>query len=93
MKKYIWFLAVICFSSIVGVATLTGCKKQALDYTTTSDVNIVDYLRRYPELYSEYVKVLDRTNISPFLNAYGAYTCFAPTNSAFKLYLESIPMS
>jgi uncharacterized surface protein with fasciclin (FAS1) repeats len=90
MKKYIWFLAVICFSSIVGVATLTGCKKQALDYTTTSDVNIVDYLRRYPELYSEYVKVLDRTNISPFLNAYGAYTCFAPTNSAFKLYLESI---
>lgn len=90
MKKYIWFIAVICFGAIVSVATLTGCKKQALEYTTTSDVNIVDYLRRYPDMYSEYVKVLDRTNISPFLNAYGAYTCFAPTNDAFKLYLKSV---
>jgi len=76
--------------AVVSISTLTGCKKQALEYTTTSDVNIVDYLRRYPDLYSEYVKVLDRTNISPFLNAYGAYTCFAPTNDAFKLYLKSV---
>lgn len=90
MRKYIWFIAVICFGTIVSISTLTGCKKQALEYTTTSDVNIVDYLRRYPEMYSEYVKVLDRTNISPFLNAYGAYTCFAPTNDAFKLYLQSV---
>lgn len=90
MRKYMLFIAVICFGAVVSVATLTGCKKQALEYTTTSDVNIVDYLRRYPELYSEYVKVLDRTNISPFLNAYGAYTCFAPTNDAFKLYLQSV---
>jgi len=90
MKKYIWFIAVICLCAVVSISTLTGCKKQALEYTTTSDVNIVDYLRRYPDLYSEYVKVLDRTNISPFLNAYGAYTCFAPTNDAFKLYLKSV---
>lgn len=90
MKKYFWVIAVICFCGIISVATLTGCKKQVLDYTTTSDVNIVDYLRRYPDQFSEYVKVLDRTNISPFLNAYGAYTCFAPTNDAFKLYLKKI---
>lgn len=90
MRKHILFIVVICISTTVSIFTLTGCRKQALEYTTTSDVNIVDYLRRYPELYSEYVKVLDRTNISPFLNAYGAYTCFAPTNDAFKLYLQSL---
>ena len=70
--------------------TLTGCEKQHIDYLTTSDVNIVDYLRRYPDKYSELVKVLDRTNISPYLNAYGTYTCFAPTNDAFKTYLSQI---
>ncbi len=90
MKKYISFIAVVCLCCIITTATFTGCKKQALEYTTTSDVNIVDYLRRYPEQFSEYVKILDRTNISPFLNAYGTYTCFAPTNDAFKLYLKQI---
>lgn len=90
MKKYIWFIAVVCLCGTIVTATLSGCKKQALDYSTTSDVNIVDYLRKYPEQFSEYVKILDRTNISPFLNAYGAYTCFAPTNDAFKLYLKQI---
>ncbi|MBA4196214.1 MAG: hypothetical protein C0459_01540 [Chitinophaga sp.] len=84
------------FSKIIGLVTISGmlmlgvtsCKKQQYQILTTSDVNIVDYLRRYPDQFSEYVKVLDRTNISPFLNAYGAYTCFAPTNDAFKQYLK-----
>ncbi len=75
--------AVVCFTS-------SSCRKQALEYTTTSDVNIVDYLRKYPDQFSEFVKILDRTNISPFLNAYGAYTCFAPTNDAIKIYLQEV---
>jgi len=53
-------------------------------------VNIVDYLRKSPDQYSELVKALDKTNISPFLNAYGTYTLFAPTNDAFKIYLKEI---
>ncbi len=69
---------------------LTGCKKQSITLTTTSDVNIVDYLRKYPDQFSEYVKILDRTNISPFLNAYGTYTVFAPTNDAIRSYLTEI---
>ncbi len=71
----------------------TGCQKQHIKLTTTDDVNIVDYMRRYPDKFSEFLKVLDRTNISPFLNAYGTYTCFAPTNDAFKLYLQQIGKS
>jgi uncharacterized surface protein with fasciclin (FAS1) repeats len=75
---------------LIIIAVVTGCKKEHYTLTTTEDVNIVDYLRKYPEQYSEYVKVLDRTNISPFLNAYGTYTTFAPTNDAFKAYLTEI---
>ena len=93
MKKNIFIVIVLCFCSAVTISMFTGCKKTPLAYTTTSDVNIVDYLRLYPQKYSEFVKILDRTNISPFLNAYGAYTVFAPTNSAIKLYLQKIGKS
>ncbi len=72
------------------VLGLFACKKQQFDLLTTSDVNIVDYLRKSPEQYSELIKALDKTNISPFLNAYGTYTLFAPTNEAFKIYLKEI---
>ncbi len=72
------------------VMGLFACKKQQFDLLTTTDVNIVDYLRKSPEQYSELVKALDKTNISPFLNAYGTYTLFAPTNDAFKIYLKEI---
>lgn len=76
----------ICFLLL----SVSSCKKEQYTMLTTTDVNIVDYLRRYPDQFSELVKVLDRTNISPFLNAYGTYTCFAPTNDAFKTYLAQV---
>ncbi|MEQ1623886.1 MAG: fasciclin domain-containing protein [Sediminibacterium sp.] len=72
------------------VLGLFACKKQQFDLLTTTDVNIVDYLRKSPDQYSELVKALEKTNISPFLNAYGTYTLFAPTNDAFKIYLKEI---
>lgn len=90
MKKYSWIASIILFCNIFIVLNLISCTKPALEYKTTSDVNIVDYLRGYPNKFSEFVKILDRTNVTPFLNAYGAYTCFAPTNEAFKLYLKKI---
>jgi len=88
MKKSI-LLTVICVCAAMLVISLS-CKKTPIQYTTTSDVNIVDYLRRYPDQFSEFVKMLDRANISPFLNAYGAYTCFAPNNAGIAAYLKKI---
>lgn len=80
-------------SAALLVMGLFACKKQQYDLLTTTDVNIVDYLRKSPDQYSELVKALDKTNISPFLNAYGTYTLFAPTNEAFKIYLKEIGKS
>ena len=39
-------------------------------------------------LYSEFALVLDTTNVMGYLNTYGEYTCFAPTNKAMKLFYE-----
>ena len=84
--KWKGHLLLCCFALLGGLA----CRKPAIKYTTTNVVNIVDYMRQYPSQFSDFLAILDRTNISPFLNAYGAYTCFAPTNAAFALYLKQI---
>ncbi|MDE3237082.1 MAG: fasciclin domain-containing protein, partial [Bacteroidota bacterium] len=89
MKKIFKLLLPLIIGSLVTMLG-TSCKKQHYTIETTTDVNIVDYLRKYPDQFSELVKVLDKTNISPYLNAYGAYTIFAPTNDAIKLYLQKI---
>ncbi|MCX6239743.1 MAG: fasciclin domain-containing protein [Bacteroidia bacterium] len=74
----------ISFVLLIGI---WECKQEALVYTTTSDTNITAYLDKYPESFSEFRKILDLTGTASYLNAYGAYTLFAPTNDAIKAYL------
>ena len=70
--------------------TIPGCKKVDYNMTTTSDVNIVGYLEKYPDSFSLFRQILERTETAAFLNAYGAYTCFAPTNSGVQKWLSKI---
>ena len=67
-----------------------SCKKTEIQQTTTSDVNIVGYLDKHPDSFSLFRQILERTETSAFLNAYGAYTCFAPTNSGVRTYLQKL---
>ena len=89
MKKRITYIQRLAVYTCL-LLLLNGCKKAQFVSVTTTDVNIVDYLRRYPDQFSEYVKILERTKIAPFLNAYGNYTAFVPDNNAVKLYLQQI---
>src|SRR5689334_9615682 len=67
---------------------IDGCKKVQLATSTTQDVNIYGYLQKYPDRYAEFTKIVDKSGYSGFLNAYGSYTLFAPTNEAVKAYLQ-----
>src|SRR5688500_2289583 len=89
MKKIFYLPIFIVAISIVAVYTM-GCKKNELRVNTTEDVNIVGYLDKHPDSFSLFRQILERTETSAFLNAYGAYTCFAPTNSGVKNYLAKI---
>jgi uncharacterized surface protein with fasciclin (FAS1) repeats len=87
MNKRIAFIMI----TLVSVITLTynvGCKKVEYITTTTTDVNIYSYLQRSPDKFSEFVKILEKAGYADFLNAYGAYTLFAPTNDGVKAYLQ-----
>lgn len=89
MKKKIALPAFLLLLFMTGVY-IAGCKKQLLRTSTTEDVNIVGYLLKYPDSFSLFKQILDRTDNTPFLNAYGAYTCFAPTNSGVTKWLTAI---
>lgn len=92
MKKGFFSLFLLTFTAFVVLGVLS-CKKTEIVETTTSDVNIVGYLDKQPDSFSLFRQILDRTETSSFLNAYGAYTCFAPTNSGVRKYLTLIGAS
>jgi uncharacterized surface protein with fasciclin (FAS1) repeats len=80
----------LTFASLLALTYYSSCKKAALVTTTTEDVNIYGYLAKDPGQFSEFVKILDLTGYEGFLNAYGSYTLFAPTNTAISTYLKEI---
>jgi uncharacterized surface protein with fasciclin (FAS1) repeats len=81
----------IYFAAVIGVASFMagGCKKNELKLNTTDDVNIVGYLEKHADSFSLWKQILDRTETSNFLNAFGAYTAFAPTNSGVTSWLAA----
>jgi uncharacterized surface protein with fasciclin (FAS1) repeats len=76
--------------TILLLVGLSQCKKIKIASATTGDTNLVGYLHKYPDTYSEFIKVLERSGTDAYLNAYGAYTLFAPTNEAMQVYLQEI---
>ncbi|MBC7947709.1 MAG: fasciclin domain-containing protein [Chitinophagaceae bacterium] len=78
------------FLTLAVVLTFGSCKKVAIVTSTTDVVNIYDYLKQHPDQYSSLVKIVDKSGYAGFLNAYGSYTLFAPTNDAVQLYLTEI---
>jgi uncharacterized surface protein with fasciclin (FAS1) repeats len=85
-KFLLYTLIILLFSA----GLVSSCKKVEINPLTTSDVNIVGYLEKYPDSFSLFKQIIDRTGYSDFLNAYGAYTCFAPTNAGVKTWLAKI---
>jgi uncharacterized surface protein with fasciclin (FAS1) repeats len=92
MKKYLFIP--LFFVGCLTVVMFSHCKKTSLKETTTSDVNILDYLKQdTAQRFSELVTIIDRAGYSQSLNIYGTYTLFAPTNDAINAYLTKIGKS
>jgi uncharacterized surface protein with fasciclin (FAS1) repeats len=86
--KHSFIIAILACA--VTLCYLSSCKKLEYVTTTTEDVNIYGYLVKYPDKFSEFAKMVDKAGYSSFLNAYGNYTLFAPTNDAVKTYLQEV---
>ncbi|WP_076380210.1 fasciclin domain-containing protein [Filimonas lacunae] len=75
------------FMVVFFALAIAGCKKTDFTIATTSDANIADYLRNDPADFSDFYTIISRAGAAGYLNAYGAYTVFAPTNTAVKAWL------
>ena len=89
MKRNLFILTGL-FMFMAALIALESCRKTEIVESTTADVNIVGYLDKRLDSFSLFRQILDRTETSAFLNAYGAYTCFAPTNSGVRNYLAKL---
>ena len=86
--KISYHYKLIMLACVLALGCLSSCKKLEYVTATTTDVNIYDYLVKHPDQFSEFAKVVDKAGYSSFLNAYGAYTLFAPTNDGVKALLQ-----
>jgi len=93
MKRKI-SIVVVAASLLAVAAIVPGCISEDIkdSYYTFTGQLVAQYLESDPRIYSEFYKVLDKTGLVPMLNAYGQYTCFAPTNTAMKIYLAELEL-
>lgn len=78
---------------LTGVISFTACDSDDVgdNLYTFTDQMMGQYLADdlNDSVYSEFARLLDTTKVMGLLNAYGQYTCFAPTNQAMKAYYQA----
>ena len=79
------------WSPIIGVFLLLllffSCQKEAIVSIVSNKENITSYIDKNADKFSEFRKILEITGSAGFLQAYGNYTLFLPTNDGIKKYL------
>lgn len=86
----------LCIAGAILTVSCTEDIDTSARYVFT-ERTIASYLEDHPQ-FSEYVRLLkeqqvsdiSKTTVYQLMTAYGYYTCFAPTNAAIQLYLDSL---
>jgi hypothetical protein len=76
----------------VVVALQASCNSDDLNgdsYYTFKGEMVSDDLRNRPQ-FSMFKTIVERAGLMDQMSAYGTYSCFAPTNEAIQLYLDSL---
>ncbi len=90
MKRLLRLPSLLRFTLVFLIALLfQNCTQETIKERTDTTLNITEYLRANPE-YSMFLEILDITNYASFMNTYGTYTLFLPTNDAVKQYLKDV---
>jgi uncharacterized surface protein with fasciclin (FAS1) repeats len=92
MKKYLSTLVTIVLGLLIIFYT-GSCKKIKYVESTTTDLNIYGYIKANPQKYTSIGTIVDKSGYAGFLNAYGSYTMFVPTDSAVSIYLTEVNKS
>ncbi|WP_340114836.1 fasciclin domain-containing protein [Maribellus mangrovi] len=73
------------------ISVLPSCNSDDIgdNYYTFTGETVGQYITNRPENYSEFAKILEKTEVMGLLNSYGDYTCFLPDDIAMMRYYES----
>ncbi|MDD3196458.1 MAG: fasciclin domain-containing protein [Paludibacter sp.] len=89
MNKMINNIGKGLIASLLLSVSLTSCLDEPLTVTTFEQEMMGEYMEKRPEQFSEFIKLLDTTEVLGLLNAYGEYTLFAPDNNAMYEFYQS----
>lgn len=100
IKNVLKVILILAFPLIGIGGSFSSCTEKIDEsdlYTFTGEM-MVDYFENRPETFSSYLELLGKVHPSKrsastmkeLLAARGHYTCFAPTNKAIQLYLDSL---
>ncbi|MFD1257300.1 fasciclin domain-containing protein [Mucilaginibacter terrae] len=81
--------AILMAIGILSITCFNSCKREYINYSTTSDVNIYSYLEAQADQFSLFKKIIDKAGYASFLNTYGNYTLFASNNDGVNAYLKA----
>ncbi len=89
VRKIKWALPAVITLFMIGFTACMDSDDIGDNYYTFTGEVMGEYFAARPETYSEFSDLLERSEVLGLLNAYGKYTCFAPTNEAMYAYYES----
>ncbi|GGA87581.1 hypothetical protein GCM10008015_30290 [Flavobacterium palustre] len=75
--------------AVLTALVFQNCAQENIKQTTDETLNMTDYIRANPD-YSMFLEILNITKYASFMNTYGTYTMFLPTNEAVKQYLKDV---
>ncbi|MEO8253369.1 MAG: fasciclin domain-containing protein [Flavobacterium sp.] len=90
MKRVLRFPRLLRLTLVFLIALVfQNCSEEKIKESTDETLNITEYLRSNPD-YSMFLELLDLTNYASFMNTYGTYTLFVPSNTAVQEYLNEV---
>ncbi|TDD95738.1 fasciclin domain-containing protein [Flavobacterium cellulosilyticum] len=90
MKRYLTLNRLMRLTlGVLLTITFLNCTSEKFKESTDETLNITDYIRQDKD-YSMFLEILEITNYASFMNTYGTYTLFLPTNDAIKNYLSDL---
>jgi uncharacterized surface protein with fasciclin (FAS1) repeats len=80
----------IIFCSLL-IFAICSCVNEDFDqrFSTFEEETVSSWLEKNSDQFSIFYNLMVRNGLRDLLNAYGEYTCFAPTNEAFDKFFES----
>ncbi len=94
MEKKLKYSLMLLFAVCIMGGFTTSCSDEpdASNYYTFTGTMMSEYLRSHED-FSSFATIVERAGLMDLLSAYGAYTCFPPTNEAVNTYLQGLGLS